>query len=74
MSANTEISSGNRDASTTDAHVAALIESTDVRLENANGENDASNPENNIMTGQRTFLGCKSLDAGSCSPQSTRLG
>ena len=32
MRANTEMSSGNRDASTTDADMAALIESTDVRL------------------------------------------
>src|SRR5258708_39216746 len=53
MRENTEISSGNRDASTTDADVAALIESTDVRL--YNGENDASGPGNNILT----FLGCK---------------
>ena len=30
--ANTEMSSGNLDASTTDADTAALIESTDVRL------------------------------------------
>ena len=33
MRANTEMSSGNLDASTTDADIAALIESTDVRLE-----------------------------------------
>jgi hypothetical protein len=35
MRANTEMSSGNRDPSTTDAHMAALMESTDVRLHDA---------------------------------------
>lgn len=49
MSENTEMSSGNRDASTTDADVAALIERTDVRLEmerscTQKGENDGSDP------------------------------
>lgn len=36
--ANTEMSSGNRDARTTDADMAALIESTDVRLEDRRSE------------------------------------
>ena len=35
---NTEMSSGNRDASTTDADMAALIESTDVRLDDQQSE------------------------------------
>jgi hypothetical protein len=38
IKANTEMSSGNREASTTEADNAALIESTDVRLQNDNGQ------------------------------------
>jgi len=40
--ANTEMSSGNRDASTTDADMAALIESIDVRLDDQQSERKKS--------------------------------
>ena len=48
MRANTEMSSGNREARTTDADMAAFIESTDVRLHDQS-QNPVSGPRNNII-------------------------
>jgi len=67
MRANTEMSSGNRDPSTTDAEMAALMESTDVSLDDQQSKSCFGSWEQHNV---RTFLGCRSPGAASCSPQS----
>jgi len=61
MRANTEMSSGNRDASTTDADMAALMESTDVRLQdqqsNKNKKTCPGHTGNDIMNRSAPFSG-----------------
>ena len=67
--ANTEMSSGNRDASTTDADMAALMENTDVRLGDQRSKG-CLGPWEQHNDRNHTFLGRRSLGAENCSPQS----